>query len=316
MTQTKSLVESSLLAGVAVVLFLASHFLPVVGIGFSLLCPAPLVVLGMRHDLKKATLGLLVASILIMLILGPVGSLFFFLGFGVLGVGLGYLARKMDSGVEIMLYGILISLGSKLLLMILASKLTGVNPFSLDPGEMQQIVDRVFIFYEERGLGGQNLSEIKEQLYNSLRMMPLIFPALLSVASAVDCYLSYVVSRVVLKRAGSPALPPLPSFSEWRFPRSIFWALLVSVLLSLMGARGEAWNIWLKIGTNIRLLVNMVFLLQGLSLAWWFLSLKKVHSLIKASVTVLILFIPFMSQVALLLGIIDMWFDLRRRIRR
>ncbi|MBN1334281.1 MAG: YybS family protein [Synergistales bacterium] len=316
MTQTKSLVESSLLAGVAVVLFLASYFLPVVGIGFSLLCPAPLVVLGMRHDLQKATLGLVVASILILLILGPVGALFFFLGFGVLGVGLGYLARKMDSGVEIILYGILISLGSKLLLMILASRLTGVNPFSLDPGEMQQIVDRIFLFYEEKGLGGQNLSEVREQLYNSLRMIPLIFPALLSVASAVDCYLSYVVSRVILKRVGSSTLPPLPSFSVWRFPRSIFWALLVSVLLTIIGARGGTWNIWLKIGTNLRLLVNMVFLLQGLSLAWWFLSLKKVHSLIRGSMIVLVLFIPFMSQVALLLGIIDMWFDLRHRIRR
>jgi len=316
MTQTKSLVESSLLAGVAVVLFLASHFLPVVGIGFSLLCPAPLVILGMRHDLGKAVLGLFVASILIMLILGPVGSLFFFLGFGVLGVGLGFLARKLDSGVEIILYGILVSLGSKLLLMVIASKLTGVNPFSLDPSEMQQILDRVFAFYEQRGLGGDNLSAVKEQISMSVKLMPLIFPALLTVAAAVDCYLSYVVSRVILRRVRSAILPPLPSFSEWRFPKSVFWALLVSVILTIAGSRGTPWNIWIKTGTNLRLLVNVVFLLQGLSLAWWFLSRKKVHIFIKVALTGLVLFIPFMSQVALLLGIIDMWFDLRLRFRR
>ncbi|NLB83864.1 MAG: DUF2232 domain-containing protein, partial [Synergistaceae bacterium] len=51
MSPTRSLVESALLSGLAVVLFLAAQFLPVVGVGFSLLAPAPLVILGLRHDL-------------------------------------------------------------------------------------------------------------------------------------------------------------------------------------------------------------------------------------------------------------------------
>jgi len=144
MTYTRSLVESSLLVGLAVILFLASHFLPVIGVAFSFLCPAPLVILGLRHDLGKSIVGLVAASILVMMILGPVGSIFFTLGFGFLGVGLGFLARKFEAAVDIMLYGILISLGSKLLLMVIASKLTGINPFSLEPAEIKTVIDRVF----------------------------------------------------------------------------------------------------------------------------------------------------------------------------
>lgn len=315
LTQTKSLVESSLLVGLAVVMFLASHVLPVIGVIFSFLCPAPLVILGLRHDLKKASLGVMVASFIVMAFLGPVGAMFFLFGFGVLGVGLGFLAKRYTSGVEIILFGILISLGSKLLLMVIVSKLSGINPFSMDPSEMTGMVDKVFAFYAERGMSGDTLETIRDQVYNSIRMIPLIFPALLSMAAAVDCYLSYMVSSMVMKRIHGTMLPPLPSFSQWRFPKSIFLALVVSLVFSLVGGQGQ-WNTWTKIGTNLRLLVNIVFLLQGLSLVWFYLASKNVFSLLKGIIIVLILFIPILSQLVLLLGIIDMWFDIRTRFAR
>ncbi len=313
MTYTRSLVESSLLVGLAVILFLASHFLPVIGVAFSFLCPAPLVILGLRHDLGKSIVGLVAASILVMMILGPVGAIFFTLGFGFLGVGLGFLARKFEAAVDIMLYGILISLGSKLLLMVIASKLTGINPFSLEPAEIKTVIDRVFSFYSSSGMSGSNLGEVKEQLTQTLELIPLIFPAILTMASAVDCYLSYAVSRIVLKRTSSIVLPALPAFTNWRFPKSIFWALIVSIVLTMAGMSGEEWNIWIKTGTNLRLLVNVLFLFQGMSLCWFFMTRKSLNIIVKVIIISLILFIPIISQVIILLGIIDMWFDLRSR---
>lgn len=315
LTQTKSLVESSLLVGLAVVLFLASYVLPVVGVVFSFLCPAPLVILGLRHDLRKASIGVVVSTLIVMAFLGPVGAVFFCLGFGVLGVGLGFLARKYSNGVEIILYGILVSLGSKLLLMLVITKLTGVNPFSMNPAEMKTIVDKVFAFYAAKGMSTANLEGIKDQVYKSITLIPLIFPALLTVASAVDCYLSYVVSSVVMKRIGGTSLPSITPFSEWRFPKSIFGALLVSIALSFAG-NAYKWSLGIKVGTNLRLLVNMIFLLQGLSVTWFFLGKKKILPLFRGMILFFMLIIPMFSQLALLLGIIDMWFDIRTRFAR
>lgn len=315
LTQTKSLVESSLLVGLAVVLFLASHVLPVVGVVFSFLCPAPLVILGLRHDLKKSVLGVIASTFIIMLLLGPVGAVFFCLGFGVLGVGLGFLARKYSSGVEIILLGILVSLGSKLLLMVIVSRLSGINPFAMDPAEMTSIVDKIFTFYSEKGMSGETLESVKSQVYQSIKLIPFIFPALISMAAAVDCYLSYVVSSIVMKRIHGTRLPPLPAFDSWRFPKSLFGALVASLVFSLIGG-GQEWNIWVKIGTNLRLLVNMIFLLQGLSLVWFLMGRKKIISVMKWIALILILFIPILSQLVLLLGIIDMWLDIRTRFAR
>lgn len=319
MSSTRSLVESALLAGLAVVLFMAAHFLPVVGAAFSLLAPAPLVILGLRHDLKKASLGLGVSTLLVAALPGPVSSLFFLLGFGVLGVGLGLLAKKIDKGVEILLYGILLSLGSKLLLMAVVARLTGINPFQLDGAEMQSMVDKVFQFYESTGMSKDSLAAVRLQFAESIRLLPVIFPAILTVAAALDCYLSYVVGSFVLKRIGNEPLPPLPPFSRWRFPKSVFGAFVVSILLSLIGSREGSMDFALKAGVNLRLLVNFLFLFQGLSLIWFFLTERIAGSfgrLLRTVVIILTVLVPILSTLAVMGGIGDMWLDFRGRLGR
>ncbi|HCA41292.1 MAG TPA: DUF2232 domain-containing protein [Aminobacterium sp.] len=316
MTPTRSLVESSLLVGLAVVLFLAAQFLPVVGIAFSFLCPAPLVVMGLRHDLKKSILGAGVAAVLIMFFMGPIGALFFILGFGILGIGLGYLSKRLDHGVEILLYGILISLGSKLVLMVVASKVMGMNPFSIDPVEIENTMNKVFEFYAGKGLSPETIESMKQQMMVTLKMLPMVFPAILTLAASVDCYLSYVISRAVIHRIGSGTLPSLPSFDQWRFPKSIFWAFVVSIVFSLVGIQLGQSSLVFRVGMNLKLLVNMLFLLQGLSVIWYYLSLRGVGKVLRWIVIIFVMFIPFLSTVALGIGIGDMWFDFRSRIRR
>ena len=319
MTSTRSLVESALLAGFAVVLFLAAHFLPLIGVAFSLLAPAPLVILGLRHDLKKASLGLGVSTLLVASLLGPLSALFFVLGFGVLGVGLGFLAKRCEKGVEVLLYGILLSLGSKLLLMVIAGKVTGINPFQLDGAEMQSMIDKIFQFYESTGMSKESLAAVRDQFAESIRLLPVIFPTILTMAAALDCYLSYTISSFVLRRVGGTPLPQLPPFSGWRFPKSVFGALVVSVLLTLFGSRSGEWNFALKAGTNLRLLVNFLFLFQGLSLIWYFFSESArvpFARVFRTVAIIIVVLVPLFSTIAVMAGIGDMWLDFRKRFGR
>ena len=316
MTPTRSLVESALLVALAVVFFLASNFLPVVGLGIALLCPAPLVVLGLRQNLRTAVLGMGVATLLVAALMGLPGALFFSLGFGVLGVGLGYLARKQNRAVDILLYGVLVSLGSKLLLILLATKLTGVNPFSLDAETMQRMTEKVFAFYAAHGMGGAALESVKEQMTATLKMMPLLFPSLLTMASALDCWLSYSVTAAVVRRLGKVELPPMPRFGQWRFPKSVFWALVASLGLTLLGARPEAPRVFLQAGVNLRLEVQMLFFLQGSAVVWRLLEARGWRLAGRVGVFILGMLVPLLSHGALLLGIVDMWWDLRSRFGR
>lgn len=314
MTSTRGLVESSLLVALAVALFMASHVLPVVGIVISLVCPAPLVVLGLRHSLGRACLGTLVATIIAGAFLGVTGALFFAFGFGVLGISLGYLARKCDSGSDIMLYGVLVSLASKLILMVIMVRLTGINPFSLDPETIGSTVDRVVEFYRNAGMPEATLQGLTDQFRSTISMLPHIFPSLLVMAAAVDCFMSYVISGTVLKRIGEFRLPPLPAFSEWRFPKSLFWALLASMGLQLLGAQGG--QVLVAAGINIRILVSMLFFFQGISVVWFLLKDRGLGPVVRSIILGVLALVPLLSQMVLVVGIVDMWYDLRKRFRR
>ncbi len=315
MDRTRALVESSLLVALAVALFLAGHFLPLVGMVFSLVCPAPLVVLGLRQSLGRAVLGVAAATIIIAAFTGVLGAFFFCLGFGFLGIALGALGRRYAKAVDIILYGVLVSLGSKLLLMVIAVKLTGINPFGLDEAQIMPMVERFASIYSSMGMSGESISSAMDQMQRTLGLIPLIFPALLVMASTVDCFLSYAVSAVVLRRLGREALPRLPEFSHWRFPKSVFWALLVSIGLHAAGIYFQGFSFLERAGLNLRLLITVIFFFQGLAVAWYLMETRGFGRFARFGVTALIFLISFLAQITLILGIIDMWFDLRSRFR-
>ena len=314
MHNPRPLVESALLAALAAVLFLVSSALPLVGIAAALICPTPLVVLGLRHSLRHALLGTVVAGLLTVIFSGPLGGLFFTLGFGVLGVGLGVLARKYANAEEILLYGILISLGSKLLLMGAATAITGINPFSVDPEQMRLTMQQAFDMVG--GWGGQGssaaLEPLRTQMEASFQMIPLIFPALLVMAGAMDCWLSYAVSGIVLRRLGEQRLPPILPFDTWRFPRSLVWALLASILFPLLDHGGHGRGILFRAGVNLRMVVTMLFLLQGMAVLGNFLR-RWNWGKARWVAFFLVMALPLLSQGATVLGIADMWFDFRAR---
>ncbi len=316
MNRTREVVESSLLVALAVVLFLASYVLPVVGMAFALVCPAPLVVLGLRHSLGRAVLGVFVASFLVSALTGVTGGLFFLLGFGMLGVGLGFFAKRLNSSVEILLCGVLVSLAGKLFLMVLIAKITGINPLGLDSGDVNAVMDNVLAVYQRLGMSKEALKTAEEQIRSTLNLLPYVFPALLIMASALDSFLSYAISRAVMKRIGKGLLPPIPALSYWRFPKNIFWALLVAVLFSMASYIENIPEIIPRIGMNLRILVMIMFYLQGLAVAWAYMCHKGAGKVLRYTGVVLTLFVPLLTQVILLLGIIDMWFDLRSRMQR
>lgn len=310
MNGTKSLVESSLLTGLAVVLFLAARYVPVAGVILSLLCPAPLVILGLRHRPKMSAVGLIVATIMVALLSGPGSAVSFCLGFGVLGVGLGILASRLHSAVDIMLYGVAVSLISKLALMVVLTKLTGINPFDPDLDQVRSTMEKVFSLY-----GGQDMEGIKDQIEQTVRAIPMMFPAMITMASAVDCLLSYWVSRKVLARIGGVVLPSLPPFRSWRFPKSLLWAFALSVVLLLFESTLKD-PLLSRVGLNLRLLVSMIFMVQGLSLIWDYMDYRTISRGWRIALITLVVLIPLLSQIAVVLGLTDLWANIRTKYRR
>ncbi len=304
-------VETALLSAVAVILFLGAKFLPVLGIGFALVCPAPIVLIGIRHPLKIAVIGTVIASFIISAMSGILAGFSFFLGFGILGISMGRLISLKRKFHEILLLSILISLGGKLLLMVLYSFISGFNPFYISPKEASSMVNKVIEIYKSFGIDENKLTEIKKQLQTMVQFLPILFPSILATASAIDVYLSYNITRLVSKRIfGDDIMPPFPPFIRWRFHISVVWVFVISIAMIIVSNNPQSFLY--KTGVNLRALSSMLLMIQGISVIAWWLNKKGMPKITYIILFVAVFIIPLLSQIATIIGITDSWFNFRK----
>ncbi len=317
MRDTKALVESSLLVALSVVLFLASHFLPVVGVLLSLFCPVPLVILGLKVPLKNAFMGTFVAFVLVTLFMGVLGGVLFVFGFALMGVMLGFFGHRFDKVSEILFYGFLVSLFSKLILMALVKLITGVNPFAIDPKAIMEAFNEAEALFS--GSSKAFFETMRMQVEAMSKVMVYILPAILIAASFLDCVISYLISQKVAGRFKITSLPKVPPFGEWRFPKSTLFAFFIAFILSFFDHSGNNIGVLYMLALNLKVISIMIFMVQGMATVWYILSKvskQKIKPWVGVVVVAAVMFIPVLSVAVIMLGFADILIDLRAKIGR
>lgn len=309
MTQTRSLVESALLTGLSVILYLGSA-VPLVGMLLIFLSPVPLVIIEMRHDLRRGFVALLAGSLIVLALEGPVQGLSYALGFSVLGLALGRIIELKRSAVEILAWGSLVSLACKLTLAVIMFQVTGLNPMNLDMSGMERTLDMAL----RLPVGLEQAAAMKQQLEAMMKVLPLIIPATMILVSVIDTLLCFWITGKVVHRLSRVDLPQLPPFARWRFPVSVLWAFMGALLCMVFGARDPRFAFLTRVGLNLQVLTQFIFVLQGMSLAAWFMNRAGWSRTLRNFVLVLLFLIPLFSTVVNYAGIFDMCWDFRSRI--
>ena len=307
-TNARGITEAALLTGLSVVLYLGANFIPVLGIALIFLSPVPLVILEMRHDLKMGFVSLIVGSLLVMLISGPVSALSYALGFALLALALGRIIELKTNAIEIIGWGSLVSLACKLALAVIMFYVTGLNPLNLDLPSMQKALEMI------GSIPGITVTEsVRQQMEQALKIVPLVVPAIFIMAAVVDCLMCYWVSGKVIKRLNHIDLPKLPPFTQWRFPPSVLWAFAAAILCNVAGMYYPQLAFLTRAALNVNILVQYLFVLQGLSLAAWWLESKGVSGFMRNLLLIAGFLLPLLSQIIVYAGMIDMCWDLRTR---
>ncbi len=311
MTNARGLTEAALLTGLSVVLYMGANYIPLLGIGLIFISPVPLVILEMRHDLKTGAVSLIVGSLLVMLVSGPVSALSYALGFALLALALGRIIELKSNAVEIVCWGSLVSLGCKLALAAIMFYATGINPVNIDMPGMEKALDMI------GGLPGVTVTDaVKAQFEQMFKIVPLIIPAIFIMASVVDCVVCYWISAKVIKRLNRVELPKLPPFTRWRFPQSVLWAFAAGVLCNVAAAYRPELAFLSRVALNLTLLVQYLFIMQGMSLLAWWLDRKGVRGFARGALLALCFFMPLLAQLCTWAGMADICADFRERFGR
>ena len=307
---TKSIVEGAFLSAITVILFLASLYIPLFGTLISFLCPLPIIILCLRHNIKIAFLSLVIAFFLVSMLAGPFQGLIGMLGFGTLGIALGVAIKRKYSLLEILLIGSITSFISKIFLMLIGLWLMDVNPLLMGLEQIDQSINQSLSFYGNMGLNPEQIADLKDSLLQSVELIKIAFPAMLVVASVFDTLINYWVAGKILRRFGYHLAPFVP-FYKWRASKSFFWSYLFGLVILLVNTKYNL-PVLGRIGINIQLLFSIIFLITGLAVVSFILRHYKVKSFLCWIIYIIIFIQPVFSLAVTWVGIFDVWFDFRK----
>lgn|SRR5690606_31689224 len=143
----------------------------------------------------------------------------------------------------------------------------------------------------------------------SAAYMRVFWPGFLGTMAFVGSLASAAVGRWMLRRR-TPTPEPLPPFQLWRFPWYLAFGFLIGQGAVLLNSLGVDLGAFEGVAGNIHLLFSNLFLIQGLSVIYFFLTRRPIPGVIRGIILVAAAF--WLSFLVVWLGALDVWLNVRR----
>ena len=141
-TQALNIVETSYLASLSSLLWLALYYLPIGGALLRLILPLPIILLHLRRGTKTAFEGIIIQLLLLFIIMGPVRGTLFLFPYGILAFWLGWSWLKDKSWSVSFSFGVIIGTLGFFLRVIALSTLVGENLWVIITRASYGLIDR------------------------------------------------------------------------------------------------------------------------------------------------------------------------------
>ena len=305
----RPITEGGILTAIAVILALAGTYMPFIGIFASLFWPVPIAILGVRHGYKWSIMATVVATVLIAALVHPLQAVTIAIGLGLVGIVFGFSFRSGDKPAKIVVLGTIASLISNVAVIFIGATLTGINPLG-DAEQLKTVMNEAISFYQQFGLQGEQLENLKKTLDMMFWMLKIALPALLLISALFNAAINFWLIRKILNRFGA-RLPGFPPFVLWQLPKPFAWALIGSVLLLWFGET-QGLQITKDIAINLLIVSAIALFVQGVALLWFVFAKYHVHKLFRVIILLLVFFNGFFTQIVVFAGVFDSLFDYRK----
>jgi len=306
--KTHALTEAAIELALFAVLFLMALYVPVIGFVAALFLALPFMVFTMRHGLAPAWL-LLVAALVVSSLIGSFLSLPMALMFGTVGITVGAMLAKQKNRYLIWLVGALVFLANIVLDYIISIQFFQVDMIRDTLGLVRESFDTAMRMME--AMGQKPPAGMQKQLEQGIELIGYMVPTLFVIAALALAYVTIMVSLPIMKRLKLP-VGTWPPFRELSLPKSVLWIYIMVLVLSMFPfAEGTFPYIAVL---NLSYVLQLAMAVQGFSFLYYAAYKKGIAKGVVIAGTVVCLFLPFLLYLVAIFGIIDLGFDLRRRL--
>lgn len=308
MKDVKVLTEGAIMAALMTLIAFISFTVPLIGSILILAIPIPLVVYTTRHGSKPGIMLWVVANLVSLIIGGPTLVLGTVL-FGGTGIVIGELILRRKSAFIVLFGGSLANISALILSFIFSIVVLDIHPMKMIQETMKdsiQTAEKMLIAI------GQEPGNQYDPILTMIDQLNYITPALIIITGVVYAILVQLLSVSVLRRIGVTA-PKFKPFHEWSFPKSFLWYYLIVSILFVIGF--DEGTLLFTIIFNLTPILEMIITIQGLAVVFYYFHIKRVNKAVVVVIVVLSILLPPILLIYRILGIIDLGFELRKRIK-
>ncbi|MEK5499412.1 YybS family protein [Bacillus sp. FSL M8-0077] len=310
MKQTKALVEGAIMISIFAVMTLFYLYVPLLSIIFFMAAPIPIILYTIRHGLKKGIAAGAI-GIVISFLIGSINGLLSAPMLIAVGIGMGVFYSRRQPGQAIIM-GALIYLFSFLIYFVVSVQLFQVDILGVAKESIDQIMPMVKSTLKQSGASDQDIAkqlkqfrEMQDTGLNSLPVALLIFVTLMS-------FVNHWFVRPLIKRF-VPDMPALKKFKDMRLPKSMVWYYLLTLLLMLI--QPEKGSFLSLVQTSAFQILFILVLIQGFSFIFYYCHEKNISKVVPIFAVVLTILFPPIGVIVRIIGIADIGFDLREKVK-
>ena len=295
----------------SIVLFAVALLLPAVHVGLFgwIYFMTPLMVLfymyRWRHGLRFIGAGLILA-LTVSIFISSIEIVIFTAALIPAGYSLAQSGFRSDSAPLSGFKAVIILVSCWLLLLSMQTALSGVNPITEFLGSLDNDIERTLGYYRQsESVAPETLAILEESFFQMKTILPNILPSIMVSLALLIIWSSMLLgNRLVHKFTG---YRPWPDQQTWRLPDKLIWLFIGGAIITLLPVAPIR-----ILGSNVLICMGLIYLFQGFAVLSFFLHKWNVPQVVRFLLYAMMLFQSFGTVLLLIIGIGEVWFDLRR----
>jgi uncharacterized protein YybS (DUF2232 family) len=149
-------------------------------------------------------------------------------------------------------------------------------------------------------------------LEEAFELMPLLMPTVIVFVGLLLAFITQYISAKILTRLRFQ-VEKWPPFRNIQLPKSLIWYYLLSMVAMLFPLDKD--SVTFLAVFNLFHILQILMIFQGLSFIFFYCYQKNLSKGIPIIISVLCFLLPFVLFFVRIIGIIDLGFNLRNRIK-
>lgn len=151
----------------------------------------------------------------------------------------------------------------------------------------------------------ETLAMLETTLQQMKVIVPLILPSILGCLVLFISWFTMIISNTLLIRSNGSS--SWSTYGMWQLPEKLIWLAIVMGLLTMLPISGLR-----IVALNALIILSVVYCFQGLAVAVFYMNKWNVPILMRSFFYVMMIVQTFGTIILLVLGVADVWLDLRK----